>query len=189
MLDLGMYEFKNSNIGKIKPKESFNNAYVGEVYKLEHPRTATKQLSCRLHYVGSFEPSDEVDKIWRRFSPRSSPPTTKGGGWGIPLRKLREKTAHRYKSCTSFHTVLNGSDVTVCPSRNRGTHRQRWRGNTCARCGKAWGGGTGEERGDGAGGNHHGNRQTDGSCQRRLLRMWETVVVQDRALRLLGGGP
>ena len=44
MLHLGMYEFKNSNIGRIEPEESFNNAYVRELYESEHVRTATKRL-------------------------------------------------------------------------------------------------------------------------------------------------
>ena len=47
----------------------------------------------------------------------------------------------------------------------------------------------GEERGDGAGGYHQGTRQTNRSCRQRLLQMQATVVVQDRAVRLSGGGP
>ena len=121
--------------------------------------------------------------------PVPSPPPQRGGGRGRPLRKLCRKTAHRYKNHTSLHTVLHGSDVIVCPSSNRGTHRRRWRRKTCACRGEARGGRTREGGGDGAGGNHHGTRQTGGSFRQRLLRMWAPVVVQDHAVRLLGGGP
>ena len=96
---------------------------------------------------GSFAPSDEVYRIGRKISPRSSPPTTKGKGRGSPHRKLCKKSAHRYDSCTSFHPVLHGGDVTMCPSRNRGTHRRRWRETTCARHGESRGGGTGGREG------------------------------------------
>ena len=53
----------------------------------------------------------------------------------------------RYDPCTSFHPVLHGGDVTVCPSRNIGTHRRIWRETTCARRGEARGGGTGGRKG------------------------------------------
>ena len=42
MVDLGMYECKDSNTGKIAPKEYFTSAYVEEVFELEHVRTSTK---------------------------------------------------------------------------------------------------------------------------------------------------
>ena len=44
MLDLGMYLIKELNTGKITPGEQFTNAYVEELYALEHVRTATKLL-------------------------------------------------------------------------------------------------------------------------------------------------
>ena len=44
MVDLGTYIFKDFNTGKITPEELFTNAYVKEVYKSEHVRTATKKL-------------------------------------------------------------------------------------------------------------------------------------------------
>ena len=100
---------------------------------------------------GSFAPSNEIDEIGRKISPRSSPPTTKGEGRERPLRKQREKKARRYRLRTSFHPVLHGGDVTACPARDRGTRRRRWRKLTCARLREVGGGGTGEEGGDGAG--------------------------------------
>ena len=124
------------------------------------------------------------------YSPPVPPyPPQRGGGTGRPLRKLRQKTARRYKNCASLQTVLHGSDVIVCPSSNIGTHKQRWRRKTCALCGEDRGGGTGEGGGDGAGGNHHGTRPTGGSCRQRLLRMRAPVVVQDHAMWLPSGGP
>ena len=44
MNDLGVYEFKILNRGKITPEESFTNAYAEEVYESKHVCTATKQL-------------------------------------------------------------------------------------------------------------------------------------------------
>ena len=38
------YIFKDLNIGKIKPEESFTDTYVQEVYDSEHVRTAIKRL-------------------------------------------------------------------------------------------------------------------------------------------------
>ena len=48
MVDLGMYEFKDWNIGKITPEDFFTNAYAEEVYEPEHVRTATKLLHVML---------------------------------------------------------------------------------------------------------------------------------------------
>ena len=42
MVDLGMYEFKDLNTGKITPEELFTNTYVGEVYDSEHVSTTTE---------------------------------------------------------------------------------------------------------------------------------------------------
>ena len=42
MVDLGTYEFKDLNTGKIKPKELFINYYDKEVYDYEHVRISTK---------------------------------------------------------------------------------------------------------------------------------------------------
>ena len=42
MVDLGKYEFKDSNTGEITPEEWFTNAYVEELYESEHLCTATK---------------------------------------------------------------------------------------------------------------------------------------------------
>ena len=42
MVDLVAYLFKDLNTGKIKPEESFTDAYVEEVYESEHIRNATK---------------------------------------------------------------------------------------------------------------------------------------------------
>ena len=122
-------------------------------------------------------------------SPPVPPPPLQGGGWGRPLQKFCKKTARRYYKRESLHAVLHGRDVIVCPSSNRGTHRQRWRYKTCAHCGEDWGGGTGEGGGDSAGGNHHGTRTTSVSCRQRLLRMRAPVVVQDHAVWLPSGGP
>ena len=44
MVDLGMYIFKYLNIRKIKPKESFTDAYVEKVYESEHVCNSTKRL-------------------------------------------------------------------------------------------------------------------------------------------------
>ena len=45
MVDLGTYEFKYLNTGKITPEEFFTNDYVKEVYESEHVHTTKK------HYV------------------------------------------------------------------------------------------------------------------------------------------
>ena len=45
MVDLGMYVFKDLNIGKIKPEEQFTDDYIEEVYGSEHVRTDAKLLS------------------------------------------------------------------------------------------------------------------------------------------------
>ena len=96
-------------------------------------------------------------------------PPQRGGRRGHPLRKLRQKIARRYNNRESLHAVLHGLDVIVCPSRNRGTHRRRWRNKTCVRHGEDRRVGKGEGVGDGAGGYHHGTRTTGVSCRRRLL--------------------
>ena len=44
MVDLGTYEFKNLDTGKITLEDSFTNANVEEVYKSEHVCTATKRI-------------------------------------------------------------------------------------------------------------------------------------------------
>ena len=44
MVDLGTYIFKYLNTEKIKPEESFTNAYIEEVYESGHIRTATKKV-------------------------------------------------------------------------------------------------------------------------------------------------
>ena len=49
MVDLGMYEFKDLNTGKITPEELFTNTYVGEVYDSEHVSTTTEWLHVILY--------------------------------------------------------------------------------------------------------------------------------------------
>ena len=44
MVDLGAYILKDLNTGKVKPEESFTDAYVEEVYRQKNIRTATKRL-------------------------------------------------------------------------------------------------------------------------------------------------
>ena len=56
MVDLGTYVFTDLNAGKIKLEELFIDAYVEEVYKSEHIRTATKRL--RLILYAKYENSD-----------------------------------------------------------------------------------------------------------------------------------
>ena len=56
MVDLGTYISKKLNIGKTKPKELFTDAYVKEVYELEHVRTATKRL--RIILDAKYEKAD-----------------------------------------------------------------------------------------------------------------------------------
>ena len=48
-LHLPTYKFKDLNTGSITPKESFNKAYVEEVYESEHVRTAIKRLRVILY--------------------------------------------------------------------------------------------------------------------------------------------
>ena len=45
MVDLGAYVFKDLNTRKIKPEESFTEAYIEELYESENIYTATKRLS------------------------------------------------------------------------------------------------------------------------------------------------
>ena len=111
------------------------------------------------------------------------------GGQGHPLRKLRQKTTRRYYKRESLHAVLHGRDVIVCPSRNRGTHIQRWKNKTCARHGEDRGGGKGVGERDSSGGYHHGTRTTGVSCRRRLLQLRASVVVQGHRVCLPLGGP
>ena len=50
MVDFGKYIFKDLNTGKIKPEESFTNAYAKEeVYGSEHVRSATELLRVILY--------------------------------------------------------------------------------------------------------------------------------------------
>ena len=56
MVDLGMYEFKYLNTGKLTPEESINNAYVYEVYESEHVRSTTKRL--RVTLDSKYEKAD-----------------------------------------------------------------------------------------------------------------------------------
>ena len=56
MVDLSTYIFKDLNIGKITPEESFTNVYIEEVYGSEHVRTATKLLHVILY--AKYEKSD-----------------------------------------------------------------------------------------------------------------------------------
>ena len=44
IVDLGTYEFKDLNIGKITLKESFMNSYTEEIYESEQVHTYAKQL-------------------------------------------------------------------------------------------------------------------------------------------------
>ena len=56
MVDLGTYIFKGLNTREITPEEYFTNAYVEEVYELEHVRTATKRLHVILY--AKYEKAD-----------------------------------------------------------------------------------------------------------------------------------
>ena len=49
MIDLGTYEIKYLNTGKMTPEKSFTNAYIDEIYELEQVRTSTKQLHTNLY--------------------------------------------------------------------------------------------------------------------------------------------
>ena len=44
MVDLGTYEFKDLNIWKSTPEESFMNTYTEEINESEQVRTYTKKL-------------------------------------------------------------------------------------------------------------------------------------------------
>ena len=48
-VDLGTYDFRDSNTGKITPEKSFTNDYAEEVYESEHVRTTTKLLPLILY--------------------------------------------------------------------------------------------------------------------------------------------
>ena len=48
-VDLGTYEFKYLNIGKITPEESFIISYIEYIYELEQVRIATKRLRAILY--------------------------------------------------------------------------------------------------------------------------------------------
>ena len=43
MVDLGTYEFKDLNTGKIKPEELFMNDYAEEINESEQVRNSTKK--------------------------------------------------------------------------------------------------------------------------------------------------
>ena len=49
MIDLGTYDIKYLNTGKITPEKSFTNVYIDEVYELEQVRTSAKQLHTILY--------------------------------------------------------------------------------------------------------------------------------------------
>ena len=44
MVDLGAYEFKDLNTGKIIPEKLFTNYYAEEIHELEQVRTSTEKL-------------------------------------------------------------------------------------------------------------------------------------------------
>ena len=118
---------------------------------------------------GSFASSDEVDKIGRRFSPRSSPPITKGEGVDAPFencakkRRVGTKNAHLY-------TPYCMEVISLCaPLAIEGHIDGDGEDIPAPVAVKLEGGGTGEERGYSAGSNHHGTGQTGGSCRRCLL--------------------
>ena len=48
-VDLGTYEFKDLNRGKITPEESFINSYIEYIYELEQVWIATKRLCVILY--------------------------------------------------------------------------------------------------------------------------------------------
>ena len=56
MVDLGTYEFKDLNAGKITSEELFTNPYVKELYESEHVPTATKTL--RVILDAKYEKAD-----------------------------------------------------------------------------------------------------------------------------------
>ena len=41
VVNLGAYTFEDLNTGKVKPEDSFRDAYVEEVYESEHVSTVT----------------------------------------------------------------------------------------------------------------------------------------------------
>ena len=45
MVDMGTYEFKYLNTGKLTPAELFMNAYSEEINELEQVHTSTKKLN------------------------------------------------------------------------------------------------------------------------------------------------
>ena len=49
IIDLGTYDIKYLNTGKITPEKSFTNVYIDEVYELEQVRTSAKQLHTILY--------------------------------------------------------------------------------------------------------------------------------------------
>ena len=49
MVDLGTYEVKYLNTGKITPEESFTNDYSEEIHESEKVRTSTKLLHVILY--------------------------------------------------------------------------------------------------------------------------------------------
>ena len=51
IVDLGTYVFKNLNTRKIKPEESFTEAYAKSVYESEYVHTETKKM--RVIYMPS----------------------------------------------------------------------------------------------------------------------------------------
>ena len=132
---------------------------------------------------GSFAPSDEANKIGRRFPPRYSPPTTKGGEWRLPLRKLRQKRrvgttiAHL---CTPYCTEVTSLCAPLAIEGHTDGDGEAKPAPVAVKI---------EGAGGGAGRNHHGTRPTGRSCRRRLLQIWAPVVVQDHAMWLPGGGP
>ena len=66
MVDLGTYIFKILNMGKIKPKELFTDAYTEEVYESEHARNVTKILRIIL------DAKDEKSDLHKVHSDRKS---------------------------------------------------------------------------------------------------------------------
>ena len=98
-----------------------------------------------LHHRTKYTESGE------KSPPVPPPPPQRGKGEDAPFKNCAKNGAW-VGFQHIFSPVLHGGDVTVCPARDRGTHRRRWRKPTCACRGEDRGGGTGEERGDGAGG-------------------------------------
>ena len=48
MVDMGVYEFKDLETGKITPEKSLINDYTEEVHELDQTRTSTKRLHIML---------------------------------------------------------------------------------------------------------------------------------------------